>query len=107
MCRFRTAAITAARSASSLSAAARRAPCRQARSWHQVRRLVRGGHREIVLTGVDMTAYGADLPGGMTLGRLVRQILRHVPELRRLRLSSIDQVEADAGTSGALPRRSG
>jgi threonylcarbamoyladenosine tRNA methylthiotransferase MtaB len=48
-----------------------------------------------VLTGVDITAYGADLPGPMSLGRLVRHILRQVPELRRLRLSSIDQVEAD------------
>ena len=53
------------------------------------------GHPEIVLTGVDLTAYGLDLPGGMRLGGLVRHILHHVPELRRLRLSSIDQVEAD------------
>jgi threonylcarbamoyladenosine tRNA methylthiotransferase MtaB len=62
----------------------------------QAARLVAAGYREIVLTGVDMTAYGADLPGRPTLGRLVRQILRHVPALERLRLSSIDQVEADA-----------
>ena len=61
----------------------------------QVRRLVEAGYAEIVLTGVDITAYGADLPGDMTLGKLVRHILRHVPELQRLRLSSIDQVEAD------------
>src|SRR5690606_36052251 len=61
----------------------------------QVRRLVEAGCREVVLTGVDITAYGNDLPGPMSLGRLVRQILRHVPELDRLRLSSIDQVEAD------------
>jgi threonylcarbamoyladenosine tRNA methylthiotransferase MtaB len=61
----------------------------------QVRRLVESGCREVVLTGVDITAYGADLPGTATLGMLVRQILKHVPELRRLRLSSIDQVEAD------------
>ena len=61
----------------------------------QVRRLVEAGYREVVLTGVDITAYGNDLPGPMSLGRLVRQILRHVPELDRLRLSSIDQVEAD------------
>jgi threonylcarbamoyladenosine tRNA methylthiotransferase MtaB len=61
----------------------------------QCRGLTQKGYGEIVLTGVDITAYGADLPGGMTLGRLVRHILRSVPELMRLRLSSIDQVEAD------------
>jgi threonylcarbamoyladenosine tRNA methylthiotransferase MtaB len=61
----------------------------------QVRRLVEAGYREVVLTGVDITAYGADLPGEMTLGKLVRHILRRVPELKRLRLSSIDQVEVD------------
>ena len=68
----------------------------------QIRRLVAAGHVEVVLTGVDITSYGADLPGGATLGRLVRQILRHVPELPRLRLSSIDQVEADADLLAAL-----
>jgi threonylcarbamoyladenosine tRNA methylthiotransferase MtaB len=61
----------------------------------QVRRLVEAGHKEIVLTGVDMTSYGHDLPGSPSLGRLVGQVLKHVPELARLRLSSIDQVEAD------------
>jgi threonylcarbamoyladenosine tRNA methylthiotransferase MtaB len=61
----------------------------------QVRRLVEAGYVEVVLTGVDLTSYGSDLPGEMTLGRLVGQILRHVPELDRLRLSSIDQVEVD------------
>jgi threonylcarbamoyladenosine tRNA methylthiotransferase MtaB len=61
----------------------------------QARRLVETGHPEIVLTGVDLTAYGLDLPGPLRLGGLVRHILRHVPELKRLRLSSIDQVEAD------------
>ena len=60
-----------------------------------VRRLVANGYREIVLTGVDITAYGADLPGTPRLGRLVKQILKHVPELEQLRLSSIDSVEAD------------
>ena len=60
-----------------------------------VRRLVANGYREIVLTGVDVTSYGADLPGAPKLGTLVRQILKHVPELKRLRLSSIDSVEAD------------
>ena len=60
-----------------------------------VRRVVASGCREVVLTGVDITSYGADLPGTPSLGALVRQILKLVPELERLRLSSIDQVEAD------------
>jgi threonylcarbamoyladenosine tRNA methylthiotransferase MtaB len=60
-----------------------------------VRRVVERGCREVVLTGVDITSYGADLPGKPMLGALVRQILKLVPELERLRLSSIDQVEAD------------
>jgi threonylcarbamoyladenosine tRNA methylthiotransferase MtaB len=62
----------------------------------QVQRLVETGSVEIVLTGVDITSYGPDLPGGMNLGRLVRQVLKHVPELKRLRLSSIDQTEIDS-----------
>src|SRR6202165_5689468 len=61
----------------------------------QVRALVERGHAEIVLTGVDLTSYGADLPGAPKLGQLTKQILRHVPELQRLRISSIDQVEVD------------
>ncbi|MGD0850165.1 tRNA (N(6)-L-threonylcarbamoyladenosine(37)-C(2))-methylthiotransferase MtaB [Bradyrhizobium sp.] len=61
----------------------------------QVRALVARGHAEIVLTGVDLTSYGADLPGAPKLGLLTKQILRHVPELKRLRISSIDQVEVD------------
>ena len=61
----------------------------------QVRALVERGHAEIVLTGVDLTSYGADLPGTPKLGVLTKQILRHVPELKRLRISSIDQVEVD------------
>jgi threonylcarbamoyladenosine tRNA methylthiotransferase MtaB len=61
----------------------------------QVRTLVERGHAEIVLTGVDLTSYGADLPGAPKLGMLTRQILRHVPELKRLRISSIDSIEAD------------
>jgi threonylcarbamoyladenosine tRNA methylthiotransferase MtaB len=60
-----------------------------------VRRVVAGGCREVVLTGVDITSYGTELPGTPSLGALVRQILKLVPELQRLRLSSIDQVEAD------------
>ena len=62
---------------------------------NQIRALVERGHAEIVLTGVDLTSYGADLPGAPKLGQLIKQILRHVPELKRLRLSSIDEVEAD------------
>src|SRR6202521_4642155 len=61
----------------------------------QIRRLVENGYSEVVLTGVDLTAWGADLPGKPRLGALVRAILRHLPELPRLRLSSIDPVEAD------------
>lgn len=61
----------------------------------QIGKLVEAGYPEVVLTGVDITSYGADLPGTASLGRLVKQILARVPELRRLRLSSIDQVEAD------------
>jgi threonylcarbamoyladenosine tRNA methylthiotransferase MtaB len=61
----------------------------------QARKLVENGYREIVLTGVDITSYGQNLPGTPKLGALVKQILKHVPELERLRLSSIDSVEAD------------
>jgi threonylcarbamoyladenosine tRNA methylthiotransferase MtaB len=61
----------------------------------QTRRLVEGGYREVVLTGVDLTSYGKDLPGEPTLGQLVRRVLRLVPELPRLRLSSIDPAELD------------
>jgi threonylcarbamoyladenosine tRNA methylthiotransferase MtaB len=68
----------------------------------QVRKLVERGYAEIVLTGVDITAYGKDLPGEMTLGKLVRTVLKLVPELPRLRLSSIDSVEADAALIAAV-----
>ena len=68
----------------------------------QVRKLVENGYAEIVLTGVDITAYGADLPGTMTLGKLTRSVLTLVPELPRLRLSSIDSVEADADLIAAI-----
>ncbi|NEW97562.1 tRNA (N(6)-L-threonylcarbamoyladenosine(37)-C(2))-methylthiotransferase MtaB [Rhodopseudomonas sp. BR0G17] len=68
----------------------------------QVRRLAERGHVEIVLTGVDLTSYGADLPGTPKLGTLVKKVLRHVPELQRLRISSIDQVEADRELIDAL-----
>ena len=68
----------------------------------QVRKLVERGYAEVVLTGVDITAYGKDLPGEMTLGRLVRSVLKLVPELPRLRLSSIDSVEADPALIAAI-----
>jgi len=68
----------------------------------QVRRVVNGGYREVVLTGVDITSYGADLPGAPRLGALVKRILKEVPELARLRLSSIDSVETDADLYDAL-----
>jgi len=68
----------------------------------QVRALVERGHAEIVLTGVDLTSYGADLPGAPKLGQLVKQILRHVPELKRLRISSIDSIEADRDLLDAI-----
>ncbi len=68
----------------------------------QARRLAEKGYAEIVLTGVDITAYGKDLPGEMTLGKLVRSVLKLVPELPRLRLSSIDSVEADPALLAAI-----
>jgi threonylcarbamoyladenosine tRNA methylthiotransferase MtaB len=61
----------------------------------QVKRLVGSGHSEVVLTGVDLTSYGGDLPGHPRLGDLVARILAHVPDLPRLRLSSIDSIEVD------------
>lgn len=61
----------------------------------QARKLTESGYREIVLTGVDATSYGADLPGNPTLGYLAKTLLKQVPEIRRLRLSSIDSIEAD------------
>jgi threonylcarbamoyladenosine tRNA methylthiotransferase MtaB len=62
----------------------------------RVKALAGEGLREVVLTGVDVTSYGPDLPGSPTLGMLVERILRHVPELPRLRLSSLDCIEIDA-----------
>jgi threonylcarbamoyladenosine tRNA methylthiotransferase MtaB len=61
----------------------------------QVRLLVENGYREVVLTGVDLTDYGCDLPGRPSLGSLTRRLLNHVPELPRLRVSSLDPVEVD------------
>lgn len=68
----------------------------------QVQRLSAQGTREVVLTGVDMTSYGKDLPGSPTLGQLVQAILRHVPDLPRLRLSSLDAVEVDDALRAAF-----
>ena len=62
---------------------------------NQVRTLTENGYSEIVLTGVDITSYGADLPGRPSLGQMMRRLLAQVPELPRLRLSSIDCVEID------------
>jgi threonylcarbamoyladenosine tRNA methylthiotransferase MtaB len=68
----------------------------------EARRLVENGFGEIVLTGVDLTSYGADLPGEPGLGTLVKKLLKLVPELKRLRLSSIDSIEADPDLMGAI-----
>ena len=68
----------------------------------QVKKLVANGYREVVLTGVDITSYGPDLPGSPTLGKLTQAILRHVPDLPRLRISSIDSIEADEALYDAV-----
>jgi threonylcarbamoyladenosine tRNA methylthiotransferase MtaB len=68
----------------------------------QIRRLVARGYAEVVLTGVDLTSWGADLPGRPPLGDLVQRILRLVPDLARLRLSSIDSIEADRALMDAI-----
>lgn len=68
----------------------------------QVKRLVDNGYREVVLTGVDMTSYGPDLPGSLRLGKLVKTVLAQVPDLQRLRLSSIDSIEADEDLMEAI-----
>ncbi len=60
-----------------------------------IKMLVDQGYSEVVLTGVDVTSYGADLPGRPNLGQLMERIIRHVPDLPRLRLSSVDGVEID------------
>ena len=61
----------------------------------QISKLVDNGYAEVVLTGVDITSYGADLPGAPKLGTLIKTILKHVSGLERLRISSIDSIEAD------------
>ena len=68
----------------------------------QVARIVEAGGREVVLTGVDLTAYGRDLAAASSLGRLVQAILAQVPDLARLRLSSIDSIEADDALMAAI-----
>ncbi len=68
----------------------------------QIARLADAGYAEVVLTGVDLTSWGADLPGTPRLGDLVRRILRLVPDLARLRISSIDSIEADPALMEAI-----
>ncbi|TNF64453.1 MAG: radical SAM protein, partial [Rhodobacteraceae bacterium] len=68
----------------------------------QIKRLVDKGFLEVVLTGVDLTSWGADLPGAPRLGDLVLRILRLVPDLARLRISSIDSIEADENLMQAI-----
>ncbi len=68
----------------------------------QIRRLVDRGFNEVVLTGVDLTSWGADLPATPRLGDLVQRILRLVPDLPRLRISSIDSIEADDALMEAI-----
>jgi threonylcarbamoyladenosine tRNA methylthiotransferase MtaB len=68
----------------------------------RIARLVGRGYREVVLTGVDMTAWGGDLPGAPRLGDLVKRILTLVPDLPRLRISSIDSIEADPALIDAI-----
>lgn len=68
----------------------------------QIKRLVDKGFREVVLTGVDLTSWGADLPMEPHLGDLVQRILRLVPDLERLRISSIDSIEADPALMDAI-----
>jgi threonylcarbamoyladenosine tRNA methylthiotransferase MtaB len=72
----------------------------------QVRTLAANGYREIVLTGVDITSYGEHLPDAPRLGALVKRVLKEVPEIERLRLSSIDSVEADADLLDAFANES-
>ena len=71
----------------------------------QIKKLVGNGYNEVVLSGVDITSYGPDLPGTPTLGKLVQQILRHVPDLARLRISSLDSIEADDALFDAITDR--
>ncbi len=71
----------------------------------QIKKLVGNGYFEVVLTGVDITSYGPDLVGRPSLGLLVQEILRHVPDLPRLRISSIDSIEADQALFDVLAEK--
>lgn len=71
-------------------------------SVNQIKRLVGEGYKEVVLTGVDITSYGDDLPGTPSLGTLVQKILTLVPDLPRLRISSIDSIEVDEALFDAV-----
>jgi len=82
-----------------------RGPSRSTPMGHvveQIKKLVANGYNEIVLTGVDITSYGADLPGNISLGTLVQKILIHVTDLPRLRISSIDSIEMDEALFEAI-----
>ena len=68
----------------------------------QVRKLISQGYNEIVFTGVDVTSYGADLPSSPSFGQMIRRVLNIVPELKRLRLSSLDPVEIDEDLWGLI-----
>ncbi|AVX02880.1 tRNA (N(6)-L-threonylcarbamoyladenosine(37)-C(2))-methylthiotransferase [Maritalea myrionectae] len=68
----------------------------------QIKKLADNGIGEVVLTGVDITSYGPDLPGNLSLGALTQAILKHVPQLPRLRISSIDSIEADEALMEAI-----
>ena len=95
MCRCRTAATTAAPSASSPTGGATRAACRRRRWSSRSRGWWTAGFNEVVLTGVDLTSWGADLEGAGAAGRSGGGDPAAVPDLPRLRLSSIDSIEAD------------
>ena len=68
----------------------------------QIQRLVDNGYQEVIITGVDITSYGPDLPGRSSLGTLCQKILKNVPDLKRLRLSSIDSIETDEALFDAI-----
>ena len=68
----------------------------------QIQRLVDNGYQEVIITGVDITSYGHDLPGRSSLGTLCQKILKNVPDLKRLRLSSIDSIETDEALFDAI-----
>ena len=68
----------------------------------QIKKLVDNGYQEVIITGVDITSYGPDLPGNPTLGTLCQKILKNVPDLKRLRLSSIDSIETDQALFDAI-----